>query len=188
MYWGLTPGLGNELIGATMGYDVGDFHGVVFKIDTAGTYSLLHTFEGGSDGSRPTSAPVVTADGTVYGTTVGGGVNDGGTVYRVTPQGDHSVVHTFGGGDNPATPFGGVILGKNGKLYGTTTHGGIENNGTIFELSQSGEFRVVYYFEPSDGFGNPQAGLVETTSGTFYGTTGGGGDFNLGTIYKLRLR
>lgn len=192
MYWGLAPGLNNELVGATMGYDVGDFHGVVFKLDASGNYSILHTFEGGSDGSRPTSAPVVTADGTVYGTTVAGGGHDAGTLYRITPQGEYSVAHTFGGTvgieNYPATPFGGVVLGKNGNLYGTTTHGGPGNYGTIYELKPSGEFRVLYEFSGVGGFANPQGGLVETTAGTFYGMTGGGGDFGLGTIYKIRVR
>ena len=192
MYWGLAPGLNGELIGATMGWDVGDFHGVVFKLDVAGNFSILHTFAGGADGSRPTSTPVVAADGTVYGTTYAGGINNAGTLYRITPQGDYSVVHNFGGTvgleNNPAGPFGGVVLSANGNLYGTATGGGPGNHGTIYEFTPSGEFQVVYTFSGDGGFSYPQGGLVETTTGTFYGTTGGGGDFRLGTIYKMQLQ
>lgn len=192
MYWGLVAGISDDFVGATMGYDVGDFHGVVFKIDVAGNFSLLHTFEGGADGSRPTSAPVVTTDGTIYGTTVAGGAHDAGTLYRITPQGEYSVLHTFGGTvgleNFPAMPFGGVVLSRNGNLYGTTVQGGPGNYGTIYEFKPSGEFRVLYRFSEASGFMNPQGGLVETATGTFYGTTGSGGDFGLGTIYKVRLR
>jgi uncharacterized repeat protein (TIGR03803 family) len=192
MYWGLTRGLNDELIGATMGYDVGDFHGVVFKVDASGSKAILHTFEGGTDGSRPTSTPVVTADGTVYGTTMAGGIHDAGTLYRITPQGDYSVVHTFGGTEglenHPAVPFGGVVLGRNGNLYGTTTNGGRDSYGTIYEFEpSSGEFRVLYQFTGDGGFANPQGGLVERGRGTFYGMTGAGGAFGLGTIYKIRV-
>jgi len=188
VYSGLGGGLGEELFGATYGWDVGDFHGVIFKIDASGVTSTIHTFQGGSDGSRATSPPVVMADGTVYGTTLVGGAYGGGVIYKVTPEGDYSVAYSFGGEPNAFAPFGGLVLGTNGNLYGTTTAGGEANNGTIFEFKTSGEFRVIYSFSGVNNFGYPQGGLVETTPGTFYGMTGSGGDFGLGTIYKLRLR
>ena len=194
MYWGLAPGLNDELVGATMGLEHHpDFHGVVFKLDAAGTFSILHTFEGGSDGSRPTSTPVVMPDGTIYGTTLEGGINDAGTLYKITPQGAYSVVHTFGGTEGlenyPALPFGGLVRSKNGNLYGTSVHGAPGNFGTIYEFKpSSGEVRAIHEFREDGGPANPQGGLVETTTGTFYGMTGSGGDFNLGTIYKIRLR
>jgi uncharacterized repeat protein (TIGR03803 family) len=186
LYWGLRGAPGGALLGATMGWDVGDFHGVVFRIDTSGGTSLLHTFEGGADGSRPTSAPVVAPDGTIYGTTSAGGTHSAGTVYRITQQGDYSVLYSFA--QDAAMPFSGLVLSQNGRLYGTTLGGGQSGNGTVFELTTNGQFSVIYSFSGVNNFGDPQGGLVETTSGTFYGTTGGGGDFGLGTIYKLQLR
>ena len=186
MYWGLRSAPNGDLIGATMGWDIGDFHGVVLRVDAAGVTTILHTFGGGADGSRPTSAPVVAADGTIYGTTFQGGLQDSGTVYKISPQGDYSVLYSFT--PDQAGPFSGLVLGHNGRLYGTTVYGGQTGNGTVFELKTNGQLRVVYEFNGVNNFGYPQGGLVETTPGTFYGTTGGGGDFQLGTIYKLKVR
>jgi uncharacterized repeat protein (TIGR03803 family) len=187
---GLAPGVAeDEFVGATFGYEAPPFfqaYGAVFKIDTAGNYTILHTFSG-TDGRRATSPPVVTPDGTLYGTTSQGGAHDAGVLYRITPEGVFSVVYTFGG-DNPSWPYGGVMLAKNGNLYGTSLQGGTTGSGTIYELTPSGEFRVVYEFSGVDGFGFPMSGLVETTRGTFYGTTQSGGDHGLGTIYRFRLR
>jgi uncharacterized repeat protein (TIGR03803 family) len=185
MYYGVARGPAGEVYCATYGYDVGDYHGVVFKIDVSGTRTVLHTFEGGADGNRATAPPVVTADGTVFGTTYMGGTNDLGVVYKITPGGEYSVLHSFG--NDSASPFSGVVLGSNGKLYGTTMGGGDAGYGAIYEISQTGEFRVVYSFTGVNNFGGPQGGLLEKAPGVFYGTTGGGGRFGKGTIYKLRL-
>ena len=93
--------------------------------------------------------------------------------HPITPQGDYSVVHAFDG--EAATPYAGLVLGKNGNLYGTTVNGGLDGYGTVFELEPSGEFRVIYQFSGVNDFSYPQGGLVETAPGTFYGTTGAGG-------------
>jgi uncharacterized repeat protein (TIGR03803 family) len=183
LYFGVVSASDGTLYGASMGYDVGDFNGTVYKFDMDGKYTILHTFAGGIDGSRPTSAPAVASDGTIYGATYGGGQYALGTIYRITPAGEYSVIYAFGDGDGLVNPFGGVIVGKNGNLYGTATG---EGDGAIFELNtKTLQSRVLHVFDSSATY--PQGGLVETTSGTFYGTTGGGGTYGLGTIYKLKL-
>jgi uncharacterized repeat protein (TIGR03803 family) len=182
---GLARGPGGEFYGTSEGWALGG-RGNVFKIDTAGNYTVLHTFEGGADGLWAASPPTVTADGTVYGTTSRGGEYDAGTIYRITPEGEYSVMRTLDG--ETLTPYAGLVLSQNGNLYGTTVNGGIDGYGTVFELKPSGEFEVIYKFSGLNYFSYPQGGLVETTRGTFYGTTGAGGHFNLGTIYKLTLQ
>ena len=109
-----------------------------------------------------------------------------GGIYKITPAGEYSVVYTFGGSlENARVPLGGLVLGQNGNLYGTTNTGGEAHNGTIYEFMPAGEFHLIYSFG-FDSVSAPAGALIETTPGTFNGTASGG-DSNFGVIYKLKL-
>jgi uncharacterized repeat protein (TIGR03803 family) len=112
--------------------------GTVFSIAPNGTERVLHRFVGGdADGAAP-AASLIEVKGTLYGTTAQGGPyfcgGDGcGTVFSITPSGDETVLHTFGGAADGAAPHAGLIE-VGGSLYGTTLGGGTDKHGTVFTL------------------------------------------------------
>lgn len=114
--------------------------GTVFKLAPDGTYTLLHTFAGGSDGSFPNAGPVLGLSGNLYGTTAGGGGDcNCGVVFRIAPDGTEKILHAFAGGDDGYIPVAPLTLGRHGVLYGNTLGGGGSHNcnlgcGTIFRL------------------------------------------------------
>jgi uncharacterized repeat protein (TIGR03803 family) len=122
---------------------------------------------------------VQAADGSFYGTTTYGGANgDWGTVFRITPGGTLTTLHSFAGPDG-TDPFA-LTQASNGSFYGTTGNGGTYDYfcngcGTIFKITPAGAFTTLYSFTGgTDGY-NPLAGLVQATNGSLYGTTAYGG-------------
>ena len=98
---------------------------------------------GGNDGSEPTQGTNLIFDqmGNIYGTTVSGGAYGQGTVYKLTRSGSgwtESVIHTFGASGDGVQPLHNVILDRSGNLYGTTSFGGANNNGAVYQLVPSG--------------------------------------------------
>ena len=167
-----TTAYGGASYGGALGY------GTVFKITPAGALTTLHSFDS-TDGANPNAGLVQAADGSFYGTTTYGGANgDWGTVFRITPGGALTTLHSFAGQDG-ADPFA-LIQASNGSFYGTTGNGGTfdyfcNGCGTIFKITQAGAFTTLYSFTGgTDGY-NPLAGLVQATNGSFYGTTAYGG-------------
>ena len=125
-------------------------------------------------------------DGNFYGTTPRSYTD--GTVFKITPGGTFTTLHTFDGtdGDNPQAA---LIQGTDGNFYGTTYSGGTSSYcgsgcGTIFKITPSGSLTTLYNFSGTDGF-NVQAGLVQGLDGNFYGTTVNGGAHNVGEVYKI---
>lgn len=160
-------------------------NGTVFKISPSGTESVLHSFTGGSDGAIPTAGLIQASDSNFYGTTLDGGVNSQGTVFKITPSGTETVLYSFAGNNaDGAEPGAGLIQASDGNFIGTTTRGGTSNLGTIFEVSPSGLEAVLHSFTGVDG-AFPQAGLVLASDGSFYGTTSGDGTDNQGTVFVL---
>ena len=166
-------------------------HGTVFRITTAGRFWTIHNFNG-NDGGYPRDALVQANDGTLYGTTEYG-VDPGGryfgTVFKITPGGTLTLLHTFNGKDG-ANPYAGLTLGGDGFLYGTTLNGGLNNYGSIYRISPTGQFTSVYSFQNSQAY--PFAGLVRGAIGTFYGTTYEGGSnacggFFCGMVFRLQM-
>jgi len=160
--------------------------GTVFKISPAGTFAIVHNFEG-TEGSISFSGLVLGTDGNFYGTTEGGGANDYGTVFKVTPAGTLTTLHAFNFSDG-AYPEAGLIQANDGDFYGITTWGGSggtceQGCGTIFEITSTGTLTTLHDFVGTDG-SEPLGALVQSTTGTFYGTTWYGGD-NFGTIFSL---
>jgi uncharacterized repeat protein (TIGR03803 family) len=150
------------------------------------SFSYIYDFQGQPDGAQPL-AGVTPVGNTLYGTTVGGGVDNGGAVYAITSSGE-MVVHSFANTPDGWQPYGGLIL-VNGTLYGTTYYGGAYGHGAVFSISPSGGENVVYSFGtsgPNDGF-EPMCTLLYD-NGALYGTTYGGGSGNAhGTVFKLEI-
>ena len=120
--------------------------GVVFKIDTLGTETILHNFGLGSDGAGPAAGPILDSAGNLYGTTERAGSFGAGTIYRITPSGSYSVLHNFKGGDDGSAPQGTLLRDSSGNLFGTTSAGGSHGSGVIFKVTASGTESVLYSF------------------------------------------
>ena len=163
-------------------------NGTIFKISPTGTETVLYSFKGGtSDGSGPRAGLIMDSAGNLYGTTEFGGMNNEGTVFKLTPTGVETVLYSFkGGASDGASPFTGLIMDSNGDLYGTTFAGGVINAGTVFEISASGTETVLHSFtgRPTDG-ADPSGGLIADSAGNLYGVTGSGGAYNDGTVFKI---
>jgi uncharacterized repeat protein (TIGR03803 family) len=153
--------------------------GVVFRVDRTGNETVLYNFcpngyGNCTDGMSPQSL-VDDAAGNLYGTTNGGGANGVGTVFKLSPTGEETVLHSFAGGADGASPFAGLIRDEDGNLYGTTTAGGPSGQGTVFKVDPAGNETVLYSFTGGTDGGYPEAGLVRDQKGNLYGTTFFGG-------------
>jgi uncharacterized repeat protein (TIGR03803 family) len=169
--------------------------GVVFEVTPSGELTDIHNFCSRSecaDGKAPWSGPVLGTDGNLYGTTTGGGTNNkgSGTIYRITPGGELTTLYNFcqtmpcNDGIAPMA----LMQASNGNFYGVAFTDGVHNHGTIFELSKSGVFKVLYSFcsqaNCADG-ADIYAGLMQASNGNLYGTTAGGGAYDNGTVYEI---
>jgi uncharacterized repeat protein (TIGR03803 family) len=163
--------------------------GTVYKVDTTGKETVLHSFTGtGGDGLVPYSGAVRDVQGNLFGVTSGGGAYFYGAVYKVDTTGMETVLHSFSGGPGDgATPYSGVVLDAQGNLYGTTDQGGSAYfYGTVFKVDQKGHENVLYSFTGTGADGaNPQGSLVRDAQGILYGTTYYGGAYGQGTVFNL---
>ena len=150
----------------------------------AQTVTIIHSFDS-SDGSLPYAGLVQATNGNLYGTTVEGGANFQGTVFKITPSGTLTTLHSFAGYPADGTnPYAGLVQATNGNLYGTTIEGGSIGAGAIFKMTLNGALTILHNFDSTDG-SSPYAGLIQASNGLFYGTTYEGGEFNGGTIFKI---
>jgi uncharacterized repeat protein (TIGR03803 family) len=161
-------------------------NGTVYSLDPeTGAETVVHSFGDGTDGASP-YAGLINVQGTLYGTTVGGGKYVGGTVFSLDPRtGTETVVYSFY--DNTtdgASPYAGLI-NVHGTLYGTTYAGGAYDNGTVFSLDlRTGTEAVVHTFGNDEDGASPYAHLINI-KGTLYGTTSGGGTYGEGTVFSI---
>jgi uncharacterized repeat protein (TIGR03803 family) len=164
----------------------------------AQTLKTLYSFAGGSDGDTSAAGVAIGSGGVLYGTTYGGSLGNAGTVFKLSPPATmggkwSETLLQFGDGANPDA---GVLIGRDGALYGTTYNGGVCSlsceNGTVFALrppaSAGGAWteKLLHTFAgyPTDG-SNPTAGLAEGKDGVLYGTTNNGGAADAGTVFSL---
>jgi uncharacterized repeat protein (TIGR03803 family) len=185
-YAGVIRDAAGNLYGTT--YEGGAWNqGVVYKVTPSGQETLLHSFTGGADGANPAAGVIADSAGNLYGTTLYGGAapaNKGsGVVYKLNPSGQETVLYTFSGGADGKWPFAGVIRDSTGNLYGTTSEGGADDGGVVYELDLSGQETVLYSFTGASGSG-PNAGVIRDAAGNLYGTTVYGGTGS-GVVYKL---
>jgi uncharacterized repeat protein (TIGR03803 family) len=188
---GLVQATNGNFYGTTLGGGV-FLEGTVFKITPGGALTTLYSFcaqTNCTDGQAPESALVQGTDGNFYGTTAlgGSGTPPVGTVFKITPSGSLTTLHSFARTDGEQ-PYGTLIQATNGNFYGTTSLGGANGNGTVFKITSSGALTTLYNFcaqsNCADG-GSPIAGLVQATDGNLYGETDGGGSDLFGTIFKI---
>jgi uncharacterized repeat protein (TIGR03803 family) len=176
-------------------------YGTVFKITPTGKLTTLHRFFCGQNqqcprGFYPFAGLVQATDGDFYGTDIGGGARSGGTAFKITSAGKLTTLYSFCGQvgcPNSEQPYGTLVQAIDGDLYGTTYYGGNgqQDYGTIFKMTLAGKLTTLHQFETVTGGQYPDAGLVQATKGTFYGTTSAGGTFtdcfggSCGTIFML---
>ena len=184
--------------------------GTVFRMSPNGVATILHSFgSSASDGVTPIASLLQASDGNFYGTTVNGGANacgapnSCGTVFKITPSGVATILHSFGTSYTPGflptdgiAPQGALIQGRDGALYGTTPSGGTGRCGheygcgTVFKITLSGELTILHAFAVDslqDGYG-PSQYLIQAGDGNLYGLTGSGGanqSSMTGTAFKL---
>lgn len=168
--------------------------GSVFEVSPDSSEKVLYSFEDGADGSEPISQLVLDKKGNLYGTASSGGSTGLGTIFKVTTQGDLTVLYTFRGGSDGSSPYAGLILDKEGNLYGTTANGGntdcFNGCGTVFKLAPNGTETVLHRFKGGNDGSYPVARLVADNEGNLYGTTvlsGSGANCTnyCGTVFKL---
>lgn len=182
-FGGLTLGTDGNFYGANGGGGH-SFQGTVFKITPDGVATLLYEFTGKDDGAVPYAPPIQGVDGNFYGTTEIGGTSHAGTVYKITPAGVLTTLHSFDN-DNGAQPIGPLLLASDGNFYGTTVSGGgPENAGTVFKITPAGKLTVIHRFDGSDGF-DPSSLLIQGKDGSLYGTAYSGGMQGTGTVFKI---
>jgi uncharacterized repeat protein (TIGR03803 family)/T5SS/PEP-CTERM-associated repeat protein len=142
--------------------------------------ATLYSFTGGTDGAYPNAGLLQASDGNLYGTTEQGGSNNLGTVFRLSPAGTFTNIHSFAGSEG-AYPFLATLAqGSDGFLYGTAYSGGQNGLGTIFKINTAGGLAWWYNFGGTDG-AYPKAGVIQANDGKFYGTTyQGGASYNPG--------
>ncbi len=182
------------------------------------TYTDLHDFGGtvinaggtsGPDGAEPDSSVTLDSEGNRYGTTITGGPNDtslsvlGGTLWEVTKNGAYKDLHDFGGtvvnangtsGPDGYAPAAGVAFDSEGNMYGTTTSGGPNAGGMVWEITKAGVYKDLHDFGGAvvnangksgpDG-NNPEAGITFDSGGNLYGTTSVLGPSFGGNIWEI---
>jgi uncharacterized repeat protein (TIGR03803 family) len=202
---------GGSLYGATTGGGAFGI-GTVFKLtpnpDGSWTESVLHSFQGGRDGSYPNFGSLLfDATGNLYGATTSGGkgsctdfLSGCGTIFELTPKPDgtwtEQILHRFSGGNDGSGPEATLIFDKSGNLYGTTTFGGTHGIGNVFELMPNSEGswteKVLHQFK-GGAWGSP-GGVIFDQAGNLYGTTVTGGNLTIchgysilgcGVVFKL---
>ena len=161
--------------------------GTVFAITTNGTLATLYNFcsqTGCTDGETPLASLIQAADGNFYGTTSAGGTNGYGTVFQITANGTLTTLHSFDGTDGAYPYFAPLVQATNGYLYGTTSAGGTNGGGTVFQITTSGTLTTLHSFDGSDGSA-PVSGLIQATNGKLYGTTEQNGTNGGGTVFEI---
>ena len=154
----------------------------------AQTFRALHGFIG-SDGANPYVGMVQGTDGNLYGTTIDGGANGGGNVFKMTTSGKVTSLYDFcslpncADGEYPVTI---LVEGADGNFYGTTQSGGTAGGsyGTVFQLTPTGTLTTLHSFSGSDGAA-PYGSLLLAANGDFYGTTNVGAAYGAGSVFTI---
>lgn len=190
-YGGVIADTVGNLYGTTHQYGnvgLGFGFGTVYKIEAGtGTLSTLATFRNSLEAATPGATVLSGIDGNLYGTTLDGGSRDSGATFKVDLATNTLTVLAKFNGENGRDPEGSLIVDTQGLFYGTTSKGGKDNLGTVFELNAvTHELTTLYSFGGADGK-FPVADLVTDGNGNLYGTTSSGGDNNLGSVFRLNL-
>ena len=173
---------GTASFGGTYGY------GTVFKMTPNGKMTTLYNFDG-TDGIYPYGGLVLGTDGDFYGTTESnlvGQLSEGGTLFKITPNGVLTTLHYFAGGlTDGSGPLTAPTLGNDGNFYGVTAVGEGTNAGITYKYGASAGYTVLTMLTelvPGNGFFAP---LIQGIDGNFYSTAYAGGTDNAGTVYAM---
>jgi uncharacterized repeat protein (TIGR03803 family) len=184
---GLVEDANGNLFGTTAyGGLPGD--GSVFEVAAgSGTVTTLAGFFG-MNGANPAAGLLEDSNGNLFGTTEYGGPVDDGTVFELQ-RGSHTITTlAIFNGANGSYPLGCLIMDTSGNLFGTTSYGGLTDNGTVFELANGMRtITTLASFSGNNG-ANPGAGLIADSSGSFYGTTENGGTALNGTVFEWQAK
>jgi len=196
-------GPGGPLVQATNGNFYGatqsggaNNNGTLYELILPNTIIPFYSFSAGgldsgsqlvtnSDGVSPVCGLVQGSDGNFYGTASGGGVAGYGTVFKITSGNTFSALYSFTNGADGATPLAGLVQGANGNFYGTTSAGGLNSFGTVFQITPAGQLNAFYSFANGSDGAFPQAPLVRGSGGSLYGVAAGGGVNGNGTIFTI---
>jgi uncharacterized repeat protein (TIGR03803 family) len=155
------------------------------------TETILYRFSGGSDGDGPEAPVIFDQAGNIYGTTVSGGSANDGVVFKLTKSGSgwtESVLHSFSGPPDGASPASGLVFDQASNLYGTTVAGGSSlGGGVVFELTPSGAGwteTILHTFDYSTDGAGAYGGVIFDPAGNLYGTTAYGPIGN-GSVFEL---
>lgn len=198
--YGTTIGGGNSHHAACENFDsVTDGCGTVFKVDSAGHYSVLYRFcsvAGCTDGTNPMAGLIEDDEGNLYGTANQGG-DDFGGVFKLDSEDQETMLYRFMGAADGGFPAAGLVRDAAGNLYGTTEVGGGLGGaaGTVFKLDSAGNETQLHNFCTQKGGycpdgDTPLSGLVQDAAGNLYGTTSEGGTspsdvYGKGIVFKL---
>jgi len=194
-FGGLIQTSNGAIFGTTSSGGLRGQGGSIFEFTPSGKLVTIYNFcsqTGCADGDAPSASLLHARDGNFYGATCEGGAFDNGTIFKVSPSGVFTSLHSFNGLGDGSCPYGPLMQATNGQIYGTTSGGGSTQYGTIFSLAASGTVKTVYAFAgpPFDG-AYPHGGVVQATDGSLYGTTLLGGSCpaapqaGCGTIFKI---
>jgi uncharacterized repeat protein (TIGR03803 family) len=134
-YGGLVSDSDGNLYGTTSYGGANQYFGTVFKVNKAGKQKVLYSFSGGADGGQPNASLILDAAGNLYGTTIGGGAYGHGTIFKFSRTGKETVLYSFAGGTDAASPNANLLRDAAGNLYGTSIAGGTSGEGTVFKLT-----------------------------------------------------
>jgi len=159
--------------------------GTVFEVTSSGTEVVLHSFTG-SDGCNPYGPVVRDSAGNLYGTTYYGGSSYRGVVFKIDTTGTETVLHSFTGGITDGySPGGGLARDKAGNLYGMTNQGGAFDLGTVYKLSTTSSFTLLYSFRGgANGQYPTYSQPMLDKMGNIYGVASGGTS-GYGVVFEL---
>jgi uncharacterized repeat protein (TIGR03803 family) len=168
--------------------------GTIFEIPANGAKRTLYKFcsqPDCTDGFQPSQDLMLDGQGNVLGPTCC--AISGTLIFKVTPNGDETVLHTFKGPPSDGlSPLGGLVLDTMGNLYGATFQGGSGSGcqgglgcGAIFKLAPSGQISMLYSFTQGKGGTNPSGGVIADKAGNLFGVAEGGGAHNFGVVFEI---
>ncbi|HWY20462.1 MAG TPA: choice-of-anchor tandem repeat GloVer-containing protein [Candidatus Acidoferrum sp.] len=179
---GLTLARDGNFYGTTVQGGVFNW-GALYRISPNGVFTVLYSFTGGADSGFPEAAPILASDGNLYGTTAGFSPDVFPTVYKFSTSGGLSTIYTFSSATDQ--PTASAVQALNGQLYVAAQRGGPSNCGSITALTTAGVVKGTFNFSCNSGGQEPVGALTLASDGNLYGTTGLGGTYGKGTIFKF---